>query len=222
MFKLLFSLIFFISLNNLYAVEPTESDIKFNLASKSLKNKNYIDAIEIFEELSLNGEHDAQYNLALLRKAGKGFPQDYKSSLKWAWLSLLGNIPQSKELVNDLKKILPENALNQVRSDVLDFLKTRAENGNKDAIQQMGDYYLIVPEEPEHKLSYLWFLISAAFQIEGSLEKRDSVEKEIEPKDIINVQSNAKKVFEEITKKNTSQFNESNQVNKLEEIKNED
>lgn len=222
MFKLLFGLIFFINFCFLYAVEISDSDIKFNLASEAIKNKNYKKAIEIFEELSLNGEHDAQYNLAILRKTGKGFPQDYKSSLKWAWLSLLGDISQSKELVGDLKKMLPDNSLNQVRSDVLNFLKTRAENGNEAAIKQMGDYYLIVPEEPDYKLSYLWFLISSAFQIEGSLKKRDTVEKEIKPEEIINVQSDAKKVFNEISQKNTLNFNENSQINKLEDIKDED
>ena len=118
--------------------------------------------------------------------------------------------------------MLPDNSLNQVRSDVLNFLKTRAENGNEAAIKQMGDYYLIVPEEPDYQLSYLWFLISSAFQIEGSLKKRDTVEKEIKPEEIINVQSDAKKVFNEISQKNTLNFNENSQINKLEDIKDED
>jgi len=220
MSKLLISFIFIINFNLLFAIDTNESDIKFKLASEAVKNREYTRAIEIFEELSFDAEHDAQYNLALLKKTGKGYPQDYKDSLKWAWLALLGDIPQANDLVGELKKTLPDNTQNQVREQVLKFLKSRAESGNYNAIKQMGEYYLTVPKEPDYKLSYLWFLIASAFQIEGSIDKRDNVEKQIEPKDIVAVQLNAKKIFGVI--KHGKNVNDNNQVNKLEEIKNED
>ena len=62
----------------------------------------------------------------------------------------------------------------------------------------MGDYFLKVPEKPEYKDAYLWFVISAAFQIEGSMQQRDNVEKEIEGKDILIIQSKALEVFDNI------------------------
>ncbi len=202
MFKLLTSSIvsLLLSFNLATAVQLEESDSKFKTAADSVKLKEYKIAIDLFEELAENAEHDAQYNLAVLLRSGLGKPQDYKLALKWAWLAYLGEIDQANEVVKDLKKILPDNALTQVRANVSAFLKVRADNGDFSAIKQMGEYYLIVPEEPDYKLAYLWFLVASAFQIDGSVDKRNKVEKEIEPADIISVQAGASKLFGEISK----------------------
>ena len=50
----------------------TNSDILFKQATDFVKSKNYEEAILIFEKLAKNSEHDAQYNLAVILKAGKG------------------------------------------------------------------------------------------------------------------------------------------------------
>jgi hypothetical protein len=195
------SFLAFFNLSIAIANDITNSDLLFVEASEAVKVQNYVTALTIFEKLSENGEHDAQYNLALLQKSGKGKPQNYASALKWSWLSLLGNIQQAGKLVNDLKDLLPEQAMKTVRSDVLEFLKPRAESGDLQSIKQMGKYFLVVPEEPDYKESYLWFLIASAFQIEGTMESRDQVENELESKDIIKIQESASKLYEGIYQK---------------------
>ena len=181
-----------------YAEEFSESDLMFQKATEAVKGKRYLEALDIFEELGNNHEADAQYNLALLLKSGRGRPQNYKSALKWGWLALLGNIELAESLVDDVKEIMPEPALRAVRNEVKEFIKSRADNGNRIAISQMGDYFLKVPKNPEYKDAYLWFVIASAFQIEGSMQKRDNVEKEIEGTDILKIQSKALEVFENI------------------------
>ena len=52
--------------------ELTNSDILFKQATDFVKSKQYEEAILIFEKLAKNSEHDAQYNLAVILKAGKG------------------------------------------------------------------------------------------------------------------------------------------------------
>ena len=168
----------------------------FEKATKAVKSKNYLEAIDIFEKLANNSEADAQYNLALLLKSGRGRPQNYKSALKWGWLSLLGNIVEADQLVDEIKEMMPEPSLRAIRTEVKKYIQSRAEDGNRNAISQMGDYFLKVPEKPEYKNAYLWFVIAAAFQIEGSMAKRDKVQKEIESKDILNTQSKALEIFD--------------------------
>ena len=57
------------------------SDILFKQATDFVKSKNYEEAILIFEKLAKNSEHDAQYNLAVILKAGKGKPKIYRFTL---------------------------------------------------------------------------------------------------------------------------------------------
>ena len=181
-----------------HAKEFSESDIMFQRATEAVKDKRYLEALNIFEELGNNHEADAQYNLALLLKSGRGRPQNYKSALKWGWLALLGNIEPAVALVDEIKEIMPDPTLRAVRNEVKEFIQSRAVKGNRVAISQMGDYFLKVPENPEYQDAYLWFVISSAFQIEGSMQKRDNVEKEIEGKDILKIQSKALEVFDNI------------------------
>ena len=181
-----------------HAKQLSESDVMFQSATEAVKDKRYLEALDIFEELGNNYEADAQYNLALLLKSGRGRPQNYKNALKWGWLALLGNVEPAVALVDEIKDIMPDLALRAVRNEVKEFIKSRADNGNRVAISQMGDYFLRVPEKPEYKDAYLWFVIASAFQIEGSIQKRDNVEKEIDGKDIVKIQSKALEVFDNI------------------------
>lgn len=179
--------------------EIGESDLMFEKATKAVKAGRYKEAIEIFEVLAENYEADAQYNFALLLKSGRGRPQNYASSLKWGWLALLGNIEAAEELVDEIKKIIPDVALKDIRNEVKAYIESRANAGNKVAISQMGDYFLKIPENPEYKDAYLWFVIASAFQIEDSISRRDKVQKELEGKDILQVQSKALEVFNNIS-----------------------
>jgi hypothetical protein len=182
-----------------HAAEFSQSDILFEKASKAVKERNYSEAIDIFEKLAIDYEADAQYNLALLLKSGRGRPQDYSNSLKWGWLALLGSIEEASKLVDEIKDMMPEPNLRIIRKEVKNYIQNRADGGNLTAISQMGDYFLAVPEKPNYKNAYLWFVIAAAFQVEGSRQKRDKVEKEIEGRDILKIQGNALEIFKKIS-----------------------
>ena len=171
----------------------------FEEATQAVKEGRYKEAIDAFEVLAENNEADAQYNMALLLKAGRGRPQNYYQALKWGWLAMLGNIELADKLVDEIKDIIPEPAQKNIRAEVKKYIQTRAETGNHVAISQMGDYFLRVPENPEYKDAYLWFVIATAFQIEGSMSRRDKVQKELEGKDILKVQGKALEVFNNIS-----------------------
>ncbi|MEE2774044.1 MAG: hypothetical protein VYE27_03955 [Pseudomonadota bacterium] len=183
----------------LFAANLSESDRIFQEATTAVKERDYIKAINIFEKLAEDFEHDAQYNLAVILQSGKGRPQDYRAALKWAWLAHLGGIDEAESLVDDIKEILPDPALKEIRQEVKDYIEQRAEMGKLPAIEQMGDYFLIVPEERQYKDAYLWFLIASAFQIDGTFQKRDNAEKQIEGKDILQVQAKALEKFNKIS-----------------------
>ena len=72
--------------------QTKQENAAFKEAVQAVKDKNYTDAIALFEEQAKLPRHAAQYNLALLLNAGKGRPRDYVDALYWSWQAQLGNI----------------------------------------------------------------------------------------------------------------------------------
>ena len=191
----------------------SDSDKLFKEATDFVKARQYEKAIKIFENLAKSSEHDAQYNLALLLKAGKGATKKYKTSLYWAFLAKLGwlipkntdetkeHLSQAKELVEDLIDLLPEKTVDTVRSDVKTYLDKKIEEGNQKAIMHLGYYFLEVVSEKQYASAYKWFTIGAALGIEGAGKIRDEVEKELLPEDIVEGQEKAEESFQTFVSK---------------------
>ena len=194
----LYSLIMLVFFSTSFA-QITDSDKLFKMATDFVKEKRYSEAVSIFEELAKNNEHDAQYNLAFLISGGKGITKNYSEALFWALLSRLGEIEKAEELAEDLMDIVPEKVLKDVRGKVLEHLLTRFENRDKKVLTELGDFYLLVLDEQDFENAYLWYNVASALGVENSTEKRDKVEKELEPDTIIKMQEASRKRFKEFT-----------------------
>jgi len=177
--------------------EVTESDRLFKTATDLVKEQKYAEALTIFENLANNNEYDAQYNLAFLISSGKGTTKNYREALYWALLSMLGKIEKGEKLSEELIDILPEKEFEDVREEVLEHLIARFERKDADVLMQLGDFYLSVLEEEDFENAYLWFNVASAVGIENADEKRDKVEKKLEPDTIIKVQLAARERHKE-------------------------
>jgi len=179
----------------------TESDQLFKMATDFVKEKRYAKAVSIFEKLARNNEHDAQYNLAFLISAGKGITKNYSEALFWAFLSHLGKIEKAEDLTEDLKDIVPEKVLKDVREKVLKHLLVRFDNRDREVLTELGDFYLLVLDEQDFENAYIWYSVASALGVENSGEIRDKVEKELEPDTIIKMQAASRKRYKEFTQK---------------------
>ena len=177
--------------------QVTESDRLFKTATDLVKERKYAEALTIFENLANNNEYDAQYNLAFLISSGKGTTKNYREALYWALLSMLGKIEKGEKLSEELIEILPEKESKDVREEVLEHLIARFERKDADVLMQLGDFYLSVLEEEDFENAYLWFNVASAVGIENADEKRDKVEKKLEPDTIIKVQLTARERHKE-------------------------
>ena len=177
--------------------QVTESDRLFKTATDLVKEQKYAEALTIFENLANNNEYDAQYNLAFLISSGKGTTKNYREALYWALLSMLGKIEKGEKLSEELIEILPEKESEDVRKEVLEHLIARFERKDADVLMQLGDFYLSVLEEEDFENAYLWFNVASALGIENADEKRDKVEKKLEPDTIIKVQLAARERHKE-------------------------
>ena len=177
--------------------QVTESDRLFKTATDLVKERKYAEALTIFENLANNNEYDAQYNLAFLISSGKGTTKNYREALYWALLSMLGKIEKGEKLSEELIEILPEKESEDVREEVLEHLIARFERKDADVLMQLGDFYLSVLEEEDFENAYLWFNVASAIGIENADERRDKVEKKLEPDTIIKVQLAARERHKE-------------------------
>ena len=177
------------------------SDVLFKKASDLVKKREYREAIYIFETLAKASEHDAQYNLALLLKSGKGTPRNYTMALYWAYLSKLGDIEEAKDLTEDLMDLLPEKTIEEIRLDVKGYLEGRVNEGSKDSIMELGKYFLEIVSEKEYAEAYKWFTIGAALGLGEAIKLRDQVEKELQSEDVVSKQKEALELFESFVDK---------------------
>ena len=113
-----------------------------------------------------------------------------------------GIIPEiaAREHIKKISTLL-EKVLKEVRGNVLDHLFARFENRDKAVLTELGDFYLLILDEEDFENAYLWYNVASALGVENSAEKRDKVEKELEPDKIIKIQVASRKRYEEFTEK---------------------
>ena len=171
---------------------------EYDAAVAFVKQKDYDAAYEAFLKLSEHEQHDAQYNLATLLRAGFGHPQDFQEALYWAWLSHLGGVAKADALADELQDLLPENALDAIREKVSAHLNKRVEAGDRAAIMHRGDYFLEILAEPDHGQAYVWYSIGAAMKLKGAYQARNEAAENLEPEDLIDLQEEAAQIFREM------------------------
>lgn len=171
------------------------SDETFMEAVEAAKSGNYIHAFKLFEVQAEAAQHDAQFNLALLLKSGRGTPQHYPDALKWAWLAHLGGIEKAQMLADEIIDLLPEETIEKVRGQIAERLKGRIDKGDKRAITQYARYFSEILYDPDYEQAYLWYAIASAVGVEGSQEARDEAASYLEPEVMIALQEEARTTY---------------------------
>ena len=174
------------------------SNATFAEAIQAVKDRNFRHAIKLFRLQAEQNQHDPQYNLALLLEAGKGAPQNFSEALVWAWSAKLGGIEASDDLAEDLLDMLPEDAVDDVREKVKQRLEDRIDAGNAPAVYQLAQYHLEIVEEPDFEMAYIWYSISTAIGLPGSLEARDDARGNVDDEKIAELQDKAGTIYESL------------------------
>ena len=187
-----------LAVSNPTAAQIDTSTATFNEAVQAVKDKNFRHAAKLFALQAENNQHDAQYNLAILLEAGKGVPQDFTKALIWAWSAQLGGIEAAEELAEDLAGYLPEKSIEEVREEVRARLEARIKAGSADAVSQFASFHLQMLDEPDYETAYIWFSISAALGLKGTLEARDDARDNVEDERLVDLQSEAGTIYESL------------------------
>jgi len=171
------------------------SDKTFMEAVEAAKAGHYDQGFKLFELQAEAAQHDAQFNLALMLKTGRGTPQHYADALMWAWLSHLGGIEKGKPLADEILDVLPEATIEEVRQNIAANLKARIDKGDKAAVMQYARHFMEILAEEDYEQAYLWYSIAAAIGSEGGQEARDLVAENLDAEVMITLQDEARTTY---------------------------
>ena len=179
--------------------QTNNSDAIFGEAVAAVKNRDYGNAVKLFSSQAEANQHDAQYNLAVLLKAGKGAPQDFLRALTWAWAAHLGGIEAAEDLSDELLDLIPEKSIEAAREAVAKRLRARIDDGEKPAVMQFARFHAELSEEADYERAYIWYSIAAAIGLDGALEARDDTRGDVDEEKIVELQVEAGTIFETLT-----------------------
>jgi len=178
--------------------QNSQSDAAFAEAVAAVKERNYSRAVKLFAAQAEDNQHDAQYNLAVLLKAGKGTPQDFLQALIWSWSAYLGGIEAAEDLSDELLDLVPEKSVDTAREAVASRLQTRIAEGEKPAVMQFARFHLELLTEADYEKAYIWYSIAAALGLEGAIDARDDVLSDVDSEKIVTLQAEAGTIFEDL------------------------
>lgn len=171
------------------------ADAAFAQAVSAVRDKNYGLALQLFAPLAEAGAADAQFNLALLKKAGLGQPRNYVDAYYWAVLSDLGREQRAARMVSELAGNLPEPAQADVYARITNRLDAQLAEGTKSAIMKYARLHAEFLAEPDFETAYIWYSIAQALGVWGASEGTSEMASQLEPEALIAAQSKALDVF---------------------------
>ena len=174
----------------------TDADQQFEEAVTAVHEKAYRKALMLFKTLAEDDISDAQFNAALLIKAGMGQPRNYSEAYYWAVLSDLGGEPRAETLVYELADILPAEDIDSNHSRILDRLTKQLSDGTSQAIIKFARLHFEFLTEPDYETAYVWYSIAQAMGIKGGFEGSRDVADYLESVDLIAAQNKSVEIFE--------------------------
>jgi hypothetical protein len=172
-----------------------DENARFAAATRAVRDRDFRTAIALFESLAEADAPDAQFNLAVLLREGRGRPQNHVDALDWSALALLGDGSFAETMVSDLMASLPQAARDGVVARLIDRVTAQAEAGQTDAPRKLARIYSELMAEPDTRQAYIWFSICYAMGENRCAEGRDGMAEDIGPDALIDIQREAGETF---------------------------
>ena len=172
----------------------------FDDAVQAVKERDFQRAIQLFSKLSqtvqYDGQYEAQFNLALLLKQGKGRPQNYAEALYWARRAELGGIEKSKDFADSLSDRITEDQHTEILTRIKNALLKEIDQGAIDTLPQLATYHIPLLDDYDYAQAYLWFALGAALDLPEQDIRRSEMEDELDTEQIATLQRETTKLFD--------------------------
>lgn len=161
---------------------------------QAIDNGDFVTAFKTFETAAEAGDREAQYNLALMYKQGKGTLQDITKAAKWMRLSADQGLPEAQFYLGYLYDE-GEGVVQSYEYAALWYRKA-AEHGSGLAQSNLGLFYANGQGvKQDLLLAYVWMHLAAAQGVATAVENRDMVAKELSPEMLENAKKGLVKEF---------------------------
>lgn len=171
------------------------ADDAFEEAVQAVRDKKFRRAVDLFLPLATAGAADAQFNLAVLLKLGRGRPQNFRDAYYWAALSALGGEARAPELVESLKAILPEKDRDAVVKKLQELLADQITAGDDMAPEKLARVYADFAIKPDMESAFVWFSICYAIGKANCEEGMTRASDGMAAETLVKIQGNAAEVF---------------------------
>jgi len=152
-----------------------ENDSPIDAGITAVDNEDYGEAFSIFSRLAEAGDAEAQYNLAMLYRTGKGVKKDLSAGFKWFAQAAEQGIPDAQYYLAHMYD--NGEAVEKNLSKAFEWYQKAAEQGQGLAQINLGVMYadgISVPQNVER--AYLWFHAAAAQGYRAAFENRLVIE----------------------------------------------
>jgi TPR repeat protein len=176
-----FSVVVFICVVMFVPVTSTADDeISIETALAAVKNKEYDKAFKQFQLLANKGEADAQHNLAMLYRLGKGVKKDLKLSAGWFRKAADQGVVDAQYYMGHIYDVGEGVSGNKKYAFV--WYRKAAEKGHGLAQINLGVLYANgLGVEQDVDQAYLWFHVATAQGYKIAFENKEIIEKSLEP-----------------------------------------
>ena len=170
----------------------------FEISVKNVENKNFLDAVKMFNELAENGLPEAQFNLSLLHSSGLGTPKNYKTALYWSWQAHLNGHETAINQVTEIYDSITEALRDAVANQIIDELLAIAKAGDQNAALKLGKTYTDLLVVPDYQSAYVWLSIAQAYGLESASSLLKQTADQLTLEDILVQQEQAANTFSDI------------------------
>ena len=170
----------------------------FEIAVKNVESKNFLAAVEMFNELAENGLPEAQFNLSLLHSSGLGTPKNYKTALYWSWQAHLNGHETAINQVTEIYDLITEALRDTVANQIIDELLAIAKAGDQNAALKLGKTYTDLLVVPDYQSAYVWLSIAQAYGLESASSLLKQTADQLTLEDILVQQEQASNTFSDI------------------------
>jgi len=167
----------------------------------AVEKQDYATAYAVFKELAEQGNAEAQYNLAILYRQGKGVEKDNATALVWFEKSANQGLASAEYYLGHLY----DNGDGVARSSTtaVGWYKKAAEKGNPLAQSNLGVAYANGEGVKQDIIkAYVWFSLAASQGLTAALENRNILKKEMSEE----LQDNAQRLTREYFNKYVTPF----------------
>ncbi|WP_455202525.1 tetratricopeptide repeat protein [Kaarinaea lacus] len=169
-----------------------EESVEAGIAA--VEKQDYMNAYQIFKSLAEQGNAEAQHNLAILYRQGKGVMQDSKLAAEWFRKAADQGLPSAQYYLGHMYDVGEGVAKNSELA--VQWYQKAAEQGNPMAQTNLGVAYIAGEGvKQDIILAYVWFSLAASQGLTAALENRNELKKEMSEELVQNAQRLTREYF---------------------------